>query len=646
MASHVLCRCIACVLKTIESDSFFIATVYIDNLISFYGRRKYFIYLKKMFYSHELLSLRQKGRLARCWLAATVNEQIFKQMCKSSTMNGINLCDLCEEIINIIQTNSNETNRRFSLYLSSQLMYGAVKILLYQTTNLQNQAFQIDKKALYYRKYKMYEVQNASAHFELCNITSVINDYNVVELDNSLPVLQGKSNINNKMEVMMHDATCLDFGVLSHEQLNFLHPNDEDISLKVLDRMHITNPHLDGELNDVFSYNEKILTDLEKSDLSMDRSGIEISISPIHDDRLGDQEHQVTFVKRMLPEVTMEEMESRRSDLLTPPKRQPDEEKHTETPSKKRRLRFEDAVNADQFVASPVLGTEVVSVSAIDHTLELLQDLEPIQENSLQIGRKSSKKKKKIFVDKITKLNHKAMRKWLNNVNAHTVSLNVINVNMPTSEILFKTPSTNFTSIYETKWNNSLNALFHMHTAALSGRNIMQMEYGQLLEKSTEFTRFEDKSNKTEELFSELSSAFGKSVELSKNVTSEKNITIAMDEFPEVLKIYDITESTTDIPGIILSPEITENTVISDTSHNSSKPLPFCLLTKRELLVLLEIVWQNTDFAIFNNIISPDNYSKLDAASCFMFLLELYKEKRIILKQAAPYDIIWIQKCV
>lgn len=45
---------------------------------------------------------------------------------------------LSTEIMNTIQIESNERSRRFSLYLSSQLMYGAVKILLYQTTSLQS----------------------------------------------------------------------------------------------------------------------------------------------------------------------------------------------------------------------------------------------------------------------------------------------------------------------------------------------------------------------------------------------------------------------------------------------------------------------------------------------------------------------------
>ncbi|XP_015181491.1 PREDICTED: uncharacterized protein LOC107069058 [Polistes dominula] len=155
-----------------------------------------------MFYSHELLSLRQKGKLARCWLAATVNDRIFKQMCKSSSVNRINLCELCMEIMNTVQIESNETSRRFSLYLSSQLMYGAAKLLLYQTTSLQTQVFQINTKVLYHKKSKIDERTTVVKDLNLYNITSVIQDLNDVQLDNASSVARDEFNINTKIEAM------------------------------------------------------------------------------------------------------------------------------------------------------------------------------------------------------------------------------------------------------------------------------------------------------------------------------------------------------------------------------------------------------------------------------------------------------------
>nr|XP_050867508.1 uncharacterized protein LOC127071825 isoform X1 [Vespula vulgaris] len=587
-----------------------------------------------MFYSHELLSMRQKGKLARCWLAATVNDQIFKQMCKSSTVNEINLCELCMEIISTIQIKSNETSKRFSLYLSSQLMYGAVKIFLHQTTNLQTQVLRIDKKVLYNKKNKIYEIDTILKDCESCNITSMMQDFNDIRLNNTLPVLCDEFNINTKMEAMMHDAACLDFGALTHEQLNFLLPNGEDISLEIFERMHITSSNLDRELNDTSPANKNILPSLEESDVIINKIETEISIDDLPK---ANEEHFAAYTKTTLSDTTGQEFMPKESTFITPRKRQSAEGIHIETPIKKRHLRFEDVAVPN----TADISTEVVPISTADCFVEPLQNLESVHENSQKIKIKS--KRKKIFADKNKKLSHKLIRKWISNVNAHTVPLSVINVNISTSEILFQVAPARFSSTLKNKWNSPLVALFNMHTIAPSIKKKMQMEYGQFLEKSTELLRLMDKSNKTEELFPDLSSAIGKSAEISKNISSEKSVLISIDELPEVIKFHDVVGLTINEQEKIQSPNIAGELFIPDASPVSSS-LPSYLLTKRELLALLEIIWQNNQLATFTDIISPDHYSKLDASSCFIFLLELHKEKKIILKQAAPYDIIWIEK--
>ncbi|XP_047368914.1 uncharacterized protein LOC124956753 isoform X2 [Vespa velutina] len=583
-----------------------------------------------MFYSHELLSMRQKGKFARCWLAATVNDQIFKQMCKSSAVNGINLCELCIEIMNTIQIESNETNRRFSLYLSSQLMYGAVKILLYQTTNLQTQVFQIDKKVLYYKKNKIYEVDNISKNLESCNITCMIQDFNDIQSDNTLPVLCDELNINTKMEAMMRDAACLDFGALTHEQLNFLLPNE------IFERMHITNSNLDRELNDTSPVNKNIVSSLEVSDITMHKIETGMSIDNVS------IENEVDFgayTKTTLSDITVQEFIPAENTFLTPQKRQSVKSIHVETPIKKRRLRFEDTAvpNTAEIVTIP----EVISVPTADYFVEPLENLESMHVDSQQIKIKS--KRKKIFADKNIKFSHKIIRKWISDVNAHTVPLSVINVNISTSEILFQMAPARFTSTRKNKWNSPLVRLFNTHAVVPSIKKKIQVEGGQLLEKSSEFLRLMDRSNKTEELLSDLSSAIGRTAEISKNISSEKSVAISIDELPEVIKFHDVMASTNDELEKVQSPNIARESFIPNASPDSSS-LPSYLLTKQELLALLEIIWRNNQFATFTDIISPDHYSKLDASCCFTFLLELYKEKRIILKQATPYDIIWIQK--
>lgn len=305
-------------------------------------------------------------------------------------------------------------------------------------------------------------------------------------------------------------------------------------------------------------------------------------------------------------------------------------------------MKFEEEANKHQNINAPTREIEVGSTWSIGDSFEPLQDLESVDEYSLQIEKKSSKKR--TFADENTKLNHRTIRKWLKNVKVHTMLLNVIDTDMLTAEVLFKTPSRNCNPKHKTKWNNSLNTLFHIHTVTSSRKKAAQTKYDRSLEKSTEFPRFESKSNKNEESLSELYSGLGKSAISSKHITSEKNITIATDEFAEVFKVHDITDLITDVPMTIQSPEISASAFVSETNCTSSKSVSSCLLTKREFFVLLEIAWQNTDLVAFNDVITPGHYNKSDAACCFTFLLEFHKEKRIILKQTSPYDIIWVQK--
>lgn len=398
--------------------------------------------------------------------------------------------------------------------------------------------------------------------------------------------------------------------------------------------MHITSSNLDRELNDTSPAKKNILPSLEESDVTINKIETEVSIDDVPKEN---EEHFAAYTKTTLSDTTGQEFMPKESTFITPRKRQSAEGIHIETPIKKRHLRFEDVAVPN----TADISTEVVPISTADCFVEPLQNLESVHENSQKIKIKS--KRKKIFADKNKKLSHKLIRKWISNVNAHTVPLSVINVNISTSEILFQVAPARFSSTLKNKWNSPLVALFNMHTIAPSIKKKMQMEYGPFLEKSTELLRLMDKSNKTEELLPDLSSAIGKSAEISKNISSEKSVLIGIDELPEVIKFHDVVGLTTNEQEKIQSPNIAGESFIPDASPVSSS-LPSYLLTKRELLALLEIIWQNNQFATFTDIISPDHYSKLDASSCFIFLLELHKEKKIILKQAAPYDIIWIEK--
>ncbi|XP_015181487.1 PREDICTED: uncharacterized protein LOC107069056 [Polistes dominula] len=264
----------------------------------------------------------------------------------------------------------------------------------------------------------------------------------------------------------------------------------------------------------------------------------------------------------MLPEITMQEFIPRESTFLTPRKRQSTEETHIETPIKRKYLRFEDITVPSNAEIAMIPETEEIPVPTADYSIESSPNLESINVDLQQVKRKF--KKKRMFADKITKLSHKVIRKCINNVNAHTVSLKVIDVNITTSEILFQEAPARFISTRKNKWNSPLNKLFNMDIILSSTEKELHMESEHSLEKSTEFLRLMDKSNKTEELPSDLSSAIGRSIEISKNISSEKSIAISINELPKVIKFHDAIELSNSEPEKFQSPEITEKLFIPD----------------------------------------------------------------------------------
>ncbi|XP_017891736.1 uncharacterized protein LOC108631972 [Ceratina calcarata] len=91
-----------------------------------------------MFYSTELLSLRGRGKLARVWLAAILGEEMFKKTCKAIMIKQIDVAAVCAEVSSVIEQRGRGNYVRLSLYLSSQLMFGATRILYYQTKYFQD----------------------------------------------------------------------------------------------------------------------------------------------------------------------------------------------------------------------------------------------------------------------------------------------------------------------------------------------------------------------------------------------------------------------------------------------------------------------------------------------------------------------------
>ncbi|KAL2731885.1 hypothetical protein V1478_004573 [Vespula squamosa] len=615
-----------------------------------------------MFDPFELFAGKKKGKFSKCWLAATLSIKKFQRKFRSLTINEIDVCQI-NDIKNMIEMGNNEPSGKVSLYLSSQLMYGVTKILLCQTSYLEKNLIELENM---FDKIIETDKRDEEKNDSL-NVPSTSSE----QLHEAFKLLPYEPNIDTKLRNMMHDADCLEFGALTEEKLRFLNQPDADFSTLVVlkremfERMHITN--------DASLYNANTLTDSEEFYIPFDRAEKEMIISLVRDDlTLRNEEHRTAFAKVTLPEVTVEEFMPEESTYLTPRKRQPAELTHIETPTKRRRLRFEDVAvpNKDEIATIPETEVVPIPVPIPDYSIEPLQDLESMHEDPQQIKIKS--KKKRILADKNTKLSHKVIRKWISNVNGHTVPLSMNNVNISTSEILFQAAPARFVSIRKNKWNSPLIKLFSMHVDLPSIKKKTQMDF-QLLEKciafiknksyfsinsfnrkfiASEIVRLGEKSNKTDELLAELSvikstDASAKSIkETSVHETMSSHQELVIPNIEQQIDLQNIEQGfgLLNITRNGTGPNLTIHEKEIDQSQETIKLSQSYLLTKLDLLALLEVLWHDTELVRFTDVIPPGQYSKADAACCYLLLLELHQEKKITLEQAMPYDTLWIKK--
>ncbi|XP_011501825.1 PREDICTED: uncharacterized protein LOC105365381 [Ceratosolen solmsi marchali] len=98
-----------------------------------------------MFYSVDLLRIRKnkKGRIPACWLAATIKEFVGIGIHKLSKadLERLDVEAACCDIFDGIT--GNEISNRFSLYLSSQLTFGLLKIFRQQVINVEEACQQL-----------------------------------------------------------------------------------------------------------------------------------------------------------------------------------------------------------------------------------------------------------------------------------------------------------------------------------------------------------------------------------------------------------------------------------------------------------------------------------------------------------------------
>ncbi|XP_071636860.1 uncharacterized protein [Temnothorax longispinosus] len=640
-----------------------------------------------MFYPVELLSRRRRGKLAPCWLAATSSEKIFKRHYNPGAIKKINTVETCEQILEIMQ--SRNRSNRFSLYLSSQLMYGITRIHRLQVVNYQKEVFEMQKKfdsgggrggdgrGLENKEDEYDAVQD----LELRAIDVPISTQNFpnAQLEIDLHLLPDEE-FDERLRTIMKDAACCDFGALNDEELDFMLKHDFNLAL---DQMH------------------ELQTAKERSAFSK-KTADDVTIEEIQEKQLSQETRGPVLVD------ISERKKSKEGLLLTPQKRQP-HQMQVEPPTKRRRLFFDTASVTDvppvedvavppapvEDVAVPPVPVEEVAVPpapvedvvvpaelpreetrmlVLPQQEETNMELESLDSSYFVIRSRSKKSK---IIDKKTELSDRQLKKWRQNVKIHCEKLD-----KPLTKNLSLTPAINlFNQPSESprRWNKSLRSRF---AARITGpfksvnEDVAHAEFTQFFEQM----RVEETVSKLD-LPTEEVSTFQRMAEMA--IAAEPGDSVAnvlpmtniihetMDvsmvplpkEVPEAIVLEEGTSIVEQGPDqermnisndecfedidILLerqrqSPKTAKHIPVPSTSSSSGHSQP--ALTSQEILVLLEVFWREKDTVKFSELISPDTYTREDAATAFEILLDLYAQDKLILQQTDHSKPLWISK--
>ncbi|XP_077267602.1 uncharacterized protein LOC143900299 [Temnothorax americanus] len=626
-----------------------------------------------MFYPIDLLSRRRRGKLAPCWLAATVSEKLFKSHYNSSAIKKINTVETCEQILEILQLRNRSD--RFSLYLSSQLMCGVTRIHRLHVVYYQKEVFEMQKKfdsgggsggrgrggGRGGGGGGLNKEDDAVQDLELRAIDVPIStqDFPNAQLEIDLHLLSDEE-FDDRLRTIVKDAACCDFGALNDEELDFMLKHDFNLSL---DRM------------------DELRTAKERSAFSK-KTADDITIEEIQEKQLSQETSGPVLVD------ISERKKSKEGPLLTPQKRQP-REMQVETPMKRRRLFSDTASPTDvplvEDVAVPPAPVEDVVVPAelpreetrmlvLPQQEETGMELESL-DSSYFVIRSHSKKSKIIDQNKV--LSDKQLQKWRQNVNIHCKKLD-----KPLTKNLSLTPAINLfnqPSDSPRRWNKSLRSRF---AARITGpfksvnEDVALAECTQFFEKM----RVEETVSRLD-LPTEEVSTFQKT-EMA--IAAEPGDSVA-----NVLTVTNIIHETMDVSMVPLPKEVPEAIVLEEgtsiveqrpdqeemnisndecfedvnillerqrQSPKTAKHIPPVpstsslsghsqpALTSQEILVLLQVFWRDKLAVKFSELIPPDTYSREDAATAFEILLDLYAQEKLILEQTDCSEPLWIVK--
>ncbi|KAK9297944.1 hypothetical protein QLX08_008479 [Tetragonisca angustula] len=547
-----------------------------------------------MFYSTELLSLRRKGKLARCWLAAIFSEKMFKRTCKPVLIKKINVALICEEILTTIEIRNGRSYGRFSLYLSSQLMYGTEF--------------------------------NGITTLEMPDVPPINEVFRNLEVSSNLHLIT-EEPYTSAIEHLMQDE--MNFGILPQHDLEKFILGVEDLPLNEIRRFHWDqSAEIPGESIQV------PLVDVNKFEIDTIETEKETRVASAGSDQ------RKSLIVSKDPHVKKPTV-SRKRTLSSP----------TETPIK--RSKIEENL-------PPMLPTEPLA-EPLAESAPMTEVLPPpeLQEEGLskvlevtelpEVTR--SRKKRKLF-DRQIKLSDTLMRKYIQNVTAHTIKEHPwFMPTLPSAKEYLRQPST---KIFNKLWGETLTKFFSQYFIKPLAQTV-QDEFQDILFEIERTIAGEtirvDVLSKTDELTEKTYIRKNMTTtyemidpsKMSEQILSTENLERKLEEKRKETKESE-EALIPDLPEITDFEEKIEKSSDEKKTKSSSSSESKTCLTKKELLVLIEIHWRDSTLIKFHTLISSENYNKLDAATAFRYCLEFHAEKVLILKQAEPYDTIWIEK--
>ncbi|OAD58128.1 Meiotic recombination protein REC8 like protein [Eufriesea mexicana] len=446
-----------------------------------------------MFYSSELLSLRRKGKLARCWLAATFSEKMFKKVCKPALIKKINVTLICEDILSTIEIRNGKNYGRFSLYLSSQLMYGATRILFYQTKFFQgHKFFNLKIKNIVFHRH--IDEFNVVTSLELPEVPSINEVFRNLEMSSNLHLIT-EEPYTSAIEHLMQDE--MNFGILSnHEMEKFILPGVEELSLNEIRRFHwdesakIPDESMQISLNDINKF--------EIENVETERGTRLASAGK-------DQRESL---------LAVEDYQAKKLVCTTPKKRTLNSP--IETPTKKSKIISINELpplpieSSSALITEPILAPELLfqlgqKTVSVFRNIELNEIIKP-------------RRKKKLF-DKQIKLTDTVMRKCIGNITVHTKP-QFITIQPSANEYL-RQPSM---KIFNKSWGKTLTKFFNRYfTKPLMVQNefenVLDFKIGETIGGET--LRLDNSSklqNQTGELSSKIVSAIIETTDPSKTL--------------------------------------------------------------------------------------------------------------------------------